>query len=211
MRVLVGTAAYRITYPATTHSMCQLAKHGATECEIVDVIVEPGYGAPRNLERILQRGLDTVGEGGYVLYHDSDVVYSRESVDAIARLSRHLHDATSWPDGTVVAAQYFASFGRDHLGRRVLVGTPDGPLVRPAPGLPHCAPAVRMGFGFALIPLTVLKLMSKPWIRETWDGYEQITPDTIFCERINRTATARVVLAVIPGVKHPVTNLEEVE
>jgi hypothetical protein len=208
VRVFLACAAYRDVRPLTARSHAKLCL--ARPPELVDCEIKPGYGAYANLEWLFETAAKRMGpnlDDAYVLYHDSDVVFTEQSFRAIIDLMTALHRHGA-PGVHVVGTSYQASWGWTPERKKVLVGHATGPWAAMEGGT-EFAPADRIGFGFVLIPLRFLRDNFRfPWFYEKWDGAEVTTPDTVFGDRAQQ-AGAALWLARIPGVGHHVTSIEE--
>lgn len=202
-KFLLGCSVYRGMMPATVVSREHVFCKPPTTAQLAGTYIAQGYGAIRNASQVLALAVELAGPDGFCLHHDADVVFEARSVQAIFDAYDALRAETG-SDRHVIGAGYPSS-----SDPAVLVGHPTGPQ-RDAGGA-LVAPADRLGFGFILIPCSLLSAMPTPWLDERWDGKDLTTGDTVFCENVLRHE-ASVWIANVPGVKHHVTvqmGLEE--
>lgn len=169
-------------------------------------IVAVGYGTTRNLEMIFDTALQTEGIDA-VLYHDADMVFEPEDVEALAALYVQAEGRQGSPNN-VIACAY-----RSSEDPKKIVGTADESVfglklyaATPRLGTVEASFAERIGFGLVLIPTTLLALMDRPRAVETWDGTEMVTPDTKFCQRALALGANVWITNAAGSVRHEVTQ-----
>lgn len=204
MRIFVGCAAYREVKPSTYAASLNLllAQSTLRGVEIDGYGVAHGYGTCRNLEALAEAAIERKADA--LLYHDADMVFEPEDVEALAALYGVLRRCFEACDH-VLAASYLSSDGTARVGTLDPEG--DDHAVY-AEGSPWSArSALRVGFGFILIPTPVLAEMVAPIFTETWDGKQMRTPDTMFGERVVAAGHRLWLTAAGGTVRHHVTQI----
>lgn len=194
--VLLGCSCYQTIEPQTAMSMLRLVQEPPPSIGRLLVMLAIGYGAPRNGETLMDSALEHLGTQGALLYHDADIRYPVEAVDAM--VVEFLRVRAETGQGPLLGCLYPSS-----REERTMVGAPvDGNEFLDAVKLGRSVPAHRLGFGLILVPLSLLPQLDKPWMREEWDGLsEMVTPDTMFCGQA-RAAGCEIRCMGLPGVEH---------
>ena len=189
--LFVGTCLYQTAEAATSASMVRLSLNVPKNVSTFGMAVLRGYGVCRNLDQLYDQALAAMPDDGVLIYHDHDISYDPEDVQALVAEHQRL---VALGQNAIIGALYHHSTERN---------TVVGSIVRGAEWIraEHSVEAQRLGFGFILIPLALIRQMKKPRAAEEWDGVELITQDTVFCERA-RAAGYPPRAMILQGVRH---------
>ena len=213
MRFLFATATYRQLYPQT--AACREAviylRERLAPHEMVEIGIFDGYGAPRNIDLIVETA--KLVDADVIVYHDWDMRFELLDVAAMLALAE---EASKVTEQYLVGAIYRSS-GKPE----VLVGRP----LRPEPGKPAprrlvlpplpkgdqnrqitAAEADHIGFGLVVIPRAVYMNSPRPFVMDGWHPEEKdwITPDTAVSQRVRAAGGACWLTRAHGTVKHRV-------